>query len=145
MIYSSFACRIKYVQNKVINGIILKVLQRTLRRKSMDKQLRQILLKIKDTYRDLMSTDSIYLLDVNIGKEARKMGYVKLSARYDHSEVVIPLKESPAGMKVMIDGRTFVNYAQLELGLIVPNYVAQNAGVPFKHYHAKDSLVRVFA
>jgi hypothetical protein len=31
-------------------------------------------------------------------------------------------------MKVRIDGRTFVNYAQYDSGIVVPGYVAEKKG-----------------
>jgi hypothetical protein len=111
----------------------------------MNTELKKILYKISDEYHSIISNDSIYLLDINIGKEAEKMGYSHLSKTYHNAEVVIPLKHPLEGMKVMIDGRTFVNYVKLEPGIVVPEYVAQNAGITYRKYHAKDSMVRVFA
>ena len=48
-------------------------------------------------------------------------------------------------MKVRVDGRTFVNYAQFESGVVVPEYVAQKAGLPFQPYTANDSMILNFA
>ena len=48
-------------------------------------------------------------------------------------------------MKVRIDGRTYVNYAQLESGVAVPGYVAKEAGLPYKNFEPNDSMIRNFA
>jgi hypothetical protein len=44
-------------------------------------------------------------------------------------------------MKVRIDDRTFVNYAQFESGIVVPNYVAGQVDLPHRAYIAKDSML----
>ena len=48
-------------------------------------------------------------------------------------------------MKVRVDGRTFVNYAQFESGIAVPNYVAGQVDLPHIAYIAKDSMICNFA
>jgi hypothetical protein len=48
-------------------------------------------------------------------------------------------------MKVRIDGRTFVNYAQFESGIAVPNYVARQVDLPNRAYIAQDSMICNFA
>jgi hypothetical protein len=47
-------------------------------------------------------------------------------------------------MKVRIDGRTFVNYAQFESGVVVPDYVARDAGLSYKTFIPKDSMILNF-
>jgi hypothetical protein len=47
-------------------------------------------------------------------------------------------------MRVRVDGRTFVNYAQFESGVVVPGYVAQKARLPFQPYTANDSMILNF-
>ncbi len=111
----------------------------------MDKDLKTILNKISSDYESLISDNSIYILDLSLSKIAEAMGYPKVSKAYGTSEVVIPLKHPLPGMKVMIDGRTFINYAQIGPGVIVPEYVARKAGLPYHPYHAKDSMIRVFS
>jgi len=48
-------------------------------------------------------------------------------------------------MKVRIDGRTFVNYAQFDSGIAVPHYVARQVDLPHRAYVAKDSMICNFA
>jgi len=48
-------------------------------------------------------------------------------------------------MKVLIDGRTFVNYAQYDSGVVVPGYVAERAGLPSRPYVADESMILDFA
>jgi len=48
-------------------------------------------------------------------------------------------------MKVRIDGRTFVNYAQFESGIVTPNYVAERVDLPYRAYNARDSMICNFA
>ena len=48
------------------------------------------------------------------------------------------------GMKVRIDGRTFVNYVQSETGVAMPGYIAKYSGLPHKAYEAWDSMILNF-
>lgn len=47
-------------------------------------------------------------------------------------------------MSVRIDGRTFVDYAQLGSKVVVPGRVARETGRAFEPYTAMDSMVLVF-
>jgi len=47
-------------------------------------------------------------------------------------------------MKVPVDGRTFFNYAKFESGVVVPGYVAQKTGLPFRPYTANDRMILNF-
>jgi hypothetical protein len=49
------------------------------------------------------------------------------------------------GMKVRIDGRTFVNYAQFESGVVVPDHVAREAGLPYRAFVPNESMILNFA
>lgn len=111
----------------------------------MKGSLKKILSKISDDYRPLIAKDSIYFLDVNIGKTADRMGITDISSSYYDTNIIIPLKHPLSGMKVMVDGRTFINYAQLDTGLILAEYVAQEADIDYQTYHARESMIRVFA
>jgi hypothetical protein len=48
-------------------------------------------------------------------------------------------------MKVRIDGRTFVNYAQFESGVVVPGFVAKAAGLKYKTFIPLDSMILNFS
>ena len=59
-------------------------------------------------------------------------------------QAIIPLKKPVGGMKVRIDGRTFVNYAQYDTGVVVPGYGAKEAGLPFETFIPNDSMILNF-
>jgi len=44
-------------------------------------------------------------------------------------------------MKVRIDGRTFVNYAQYDSGIAVPGYLAKTGRRPFQTFVPNDSMI----
>jgi hypothetical protein len=48
-------------------------------------------------------------------------------------------------MKVRIDGRTFIDYAQFESGVVVPGYVAREAGLTYKTFLPLGSMILNFA
>ena len=110
----------------------------------MDKRLDKILSGIIDDFRDELSDDSIYFVDVNIGQRAARMGYDDLGNQYKTTEAVLYVRNPKKGMKVMIDGRTFVNYACLGPGVAVPSHVAKQTAMKHKPFTAADSLVRIF-
>ncbi len=68
-----------------------------------------------------------------------------IQSRFQNVSAIILLKAPAKGMKVLIDGRTFVDYAQFGSGIAVPGYVAREAGMPFKTYTAHDSMILNFA
>ncbi len=110
----------------------------------MDNRLDTILSGIIDEYRNDLTDDSIYFVDVNIGQRAARMGYDDLGNEYKTTEAVVFVKNPKKGMKVMIDGRTFVNYASLGPGVAVPSHVAERTALKHKPFTAADSLVRIF-
>ena len=73
------------------------------------------------------------------------MGYPELKERYANVNAIVPMKDPVEGMKVRIDGRTFVDYAQFESGVAVPGYVARDAGIPYITYIPNDSMILNFA
>jgi hypothetical protein len=111
----------------------------------MSNQLADVLKKIGEEFKEVISDRSRDYLEVDIGKKAESLGYPGLEEKYRDVDAVVPLKQPVPGMKVLIDGRTFVNYAQLESGVVVPGYVAREADLPFRTYEASDSMVRNFA
>jgi len=110
----------------------------------MRNKLKEVLTKIGDKYREDILGNSGVFLEIDIGKEAEKLGYDDLAEKYRGVEAAVPLKDSVDGMKVMIDGRTFVNYGQLDSGVIIPGRIAKEAALPYKPYEAPVSIVRTF-
>ena len=82
-----------------------------------------------------------HYMEVSIGEAAGKMGFADLKQKYKDALAVVPLKAPAPGMKVRIDGRTFINYAQFESGVAVPGYVARDAGLAHAAYTPHDSMV----
>ena len=56
-----------------------------------------------------------------------------------------PKKMPLMGMKVRIDGRTFVKYAQFDSGIVMPPYIARQANLSKRDYQAWDSMICNFA
>jgi hypothetical protein len=110
----------------------------------MSNKLGEVLTKIAEEYREEISVESGTFLELDIGKEAEKLGYSNTAEKYRGRVAVVPLKRTLDGIKVMMDGRTFVDYAQLETGVVIPGYIAKEAALPSKHYEAPESIVRVF-
>jgi hypothetical protein len=110
----------------------------------MSNELGEVLTKIGEEFKEEISKESGIFLEVDIGRQAKKLGYSNIVEKYRGVDAVVPLKQTVDGMKVMIDGRTFVNYAQLESGVVIPGHVAKEAALPYKYYEAHESIVRVF-
>ena len=111
----------------------------------MSNSLGRVLTKIGEQYRGEISHGARNYLEVDIGKQGGELGYPDVKEKYHDVFAVVPLKEAVRGMKVRIDGRTYVNYAQLESGVAVPGYVAKEAGLHYKAFEPNDSMIRNFA
>ena len=110
----------------------------------MKHHLSEILYKIGDQYRDQILDGARNYLEVNIGKEAEKLGYTDVKQQYAMVNVIVPLKKPINGMKVRIDGRTFVNYARFDSGLVAPGSVAEDAGLSYTAFIPNDSMILNF-
>ena len=107
----------------------------------MTDNLRAVLAKIGEEYQENIQKDSRYYLEINIAQKAAELGFSEAKESYGNAYAIVPLKHPISGMKVRIDGRTFVNYAQFESGIAVPNYVAGQIDLPHRAYVAKDSMI----
>jgi hypothetical protein len=107
----------------------------------MKKHLDKILESITEEYRNNMLDNARHYLEVNIGERAESIGYPELKEKYNRVYAIVPLKNPVRGMKVRIDGRTFVNYAQYESGIVVPGYIANDAVQSYKSYTPNDSMI----
>jgi len=110
----------------------------------MNNELNEVLKKIVEEYKGSIAKGSRNYLEVDIGKKAAGCGYEKLAGKFDGVNAIVPLSRPMAGMKVRIDGRTFVNYAQVESGIAVPGYVAEAAGLPREAFIPNDSMILNF-
>ena len=111
----------------------------------MVDKLSEVLTDISERFRDDILNGARHYLEVNIGTVAEKMGYGDVKEKYKSVNAVVPLKRPFIGMKVRIDGRTFVDYAQFETGVVVPGYLAREAGLPYKAFVPNDSMILNFA
>ena len=110
----------------------------------MNTQLTEIITRLATTYGDDISPESRFILEIDLGSEAERLGYGELGRRFRGVAAVVPVRAPVAGMKVLIDGRTFVDYAQYDSGIAVPGYVARETDLPAAPYRPDDSLIRQF-
>lgn len=107
----------------------------------MDGRLKKLLDHIGEIYKEKIDPTSRHYLELNLGQQARDMRFDDLSEELKDSYAVIPIKEPEPGMKVRIDGRTFVDYCLHPSGFAVPGYVVKAAGIPCPTYTANDSMI----
>jgi len=88
-----------------------------------------------------MNKIECFSIEVSIGQRAVELGYPELEVPYRKTFAVVPLKEPESGMKVRIDGRTFVDYAEYESGIAVPGYLARKAGKKYRTFVPRDSMI----
>ena len=110
----------------------------------MNKELDKFLQEIAEKFGDKICADARNYLEINIGKQAEMMGFLHLKEKFRDVNVIVPLKNPVKGMKVRIDGRTFVNYAQFESGIALPGYVASDTALPSKPFIPNDSMILNF-
>lgn len=111
----------------------------------MREKLSDVLTKIGEDYGENIQNDSRHYLEISIARKAAELGFSEDEVQCNDAFAIVPLKDPVGGMKVRIDGRTFVNYAQFESGIVVPNYIARQVDLPQRPYSAKDSMICNFA
>ena len=107
----------------------------------MNQRLNEVLEAIGDCYRGKIQRGSRHYLEVNVGKTAAALGYGELEEKYATTFAIVPLNAPQRGMKVRIDGRTFVDYAEYASGIAVPGYLARESGNAFVPFVANDSMI----
>ena len=107
----------------------------------MNTHLQEVIKKLEETYTEQLAEGARNYLEVDIGELGKQLGYAELETDYRRVFAVVPLKNHLSGMKVRIDGRTFVNYAQFDSGIAVPGYVAREIGLPSQKFTARDSMI----
>jgi len=103
--------------------------------------LSKVLSEIGEEYKGNINNNSRHYLEISLAQKATELGLSEVNKHYKNVCAIVPLKRPVSGMKVRIDGRTFVNYAQFESGVVVPNYVANQVDLPHKAYAANDSMI----
>ena len=111
----------------------------------MDNKLNEVLDSIDREFGDLVRKGARHYVEVSVGKQAEKLGYHDLREKYKDTYAVVPLREPRNGMKVRIDGRTFVNYAEFESGIAVPGYLTREAQRSFTVFVPNDSMICNFS
>jgi hypothetical protein len=111
----------------------------------MKNKLDHILETIETKYNPSILKNARNYLEIEIGKVAAKLGYHDLKKRYAGVHAVVPLKEAVQGMKVRIDGRTFVDYVQFESGIAIPGYIASDSQRLRQKYVPNDSMILNFS
>lgn len=110
----------------------------------MKTALGKVITRIGEEFKnDILPTSRLYI-EVSIGERAQVLGLSELRGRYHDLFAIVPLKRPADGMRVRIDGRTFINYAQFESGVVVPGYVAEETGLPYKPFVPEDSMILNF-
>ena len=107
----------------------------------MNDNIKKILYLLGEEYKDRISGNARNYIEVDLGDKAQIFGYDDLKDKFHGTNAVIPLKRPDRGMKVRIDGRTFVNYGQFDSGIAVPGYVAKESGLPYKTFFPNDSMI----
>ena len=111
----------------------------------MNDHLDQTLESIGQAFAGRINHAARHYVEVDIGETAEKLGYTDVGRKYQKVLAFVPLKHAQKGMKVRIDGRTFVKYGQLESGVVVPGRVAGNSKLSYKTFVPNDSMILNFA
>ena len=107
----------------------------------MDDRIDRLLEHIEETHRGKIQRGARHYMEVNLGEQARMLGFADLGEKYKNAHAIIPLKMPQKGMKARIDGRTFVNYAEYDSGMAVPLFLAKASGKKFRAFIPYDSMI----
>jgi hypothetical protein len=111
----------------------------------MNQNIDNILETIGEQYSDDLQSGARHYLEVDIGRKADELGCPEIGKRFRKVYAVVPLKVPAEGMKVRIDGRTFIDYAEFESGVVVPGYVAREAELTYQTFIPLDSMILNFS
>lgn len=110
----------------------------------MSQIFTEIVKKTGEEYRNRIQKGSRFYMEVNMGKQADKFGLSGYRGQYENIFAIIPLKQPVKGMKVRIDGRTFVNYIQVESGIAIPGNMAKKVNLTYETFIPNDSMILNF-
>jgi len=111
----------------------------------MINRMDELLTAMKTKYQHDAQHDSRHYKEVNMGQEAAELGFEDITEKLAKINAIIPLKNALHGMKVRIDGRTFVNYVQFDSGVTLPGHAVGDTQLPHKQYAAQDSMIFNFS
>ena len=107
----------------------------------MKNRLSDLLDHIGESCKAEIAPNARHYKELSVGRLAQEMGYPELSEPFKNAYAVVPLKVPSAGMKVRIDGRTFVDYRRHASGIAIPGYVARAAGRRYENFIPNDSMI----
>ena len=107
----------------------------------MENNLNIVLEKIGDDYKDVLQADGRNYMEVSISQKAAELGLTDIEECYKDALAILPIDGPVEGMKVRIDGRTFVNYVQFDTGVVVPNHISQFSTLNHSPYTAQNSMI----
>jgi len=107
----------------------------------MTNNLSEVLTKIGEESQEQICDVSRHYLEISLAQKAAELGFSEAKERFRDVYAIVPLKQPVSEMKVRIDGRKFINYAQFESGIAAPHYVARQVDLPHRAYVAKDSMI----
>jgi hypothetical protein len=110
----------------------------------MKTSLGKIIKKIEKDHAGHISGGARNYKEVALSKTADEIGLADAADCFRDVHAIVPIKAPVKGMKVRIDGRTFVNYVQFDSGVAVPGYVAESSDLPHKAYEPWDSMILNF-
>ncbi len=110
----------------------------------MEKELDKLLISIGKKFENKVCATGRNYVEIDLGKQAEVLGYPTLKEKCQNIFAIVPLKNEVDGMKVRIDGRTFVKYAQFESGIAVPGYVVSGTSLPHRVFVPNDSMILNF-
>jgi len=110
----------------------------------MTNKLNKIIEKIVVDHAEQISGGARNYKEVNLSETAGELGFTDAADCFRDVNAIVPIKTPVEGMKVRIDGRTFVNYVQFESGVAVPGYVAESSDLSHKAYEPWDSMILNF-
>jgi hypothetical protein len=107
----------------------------------MNNRIDELLEHLEKIHVGKIQPGSRNYMEVNLAEYALKYGFIEIGETYKTACAIIPLKEPQPGMKVRIDGRTFVNYAEYDSGMAVPGYLAKASSRKFRTFVPNDSMI----
>ena len=110
----------------------------------MSNNLDLTLKAIEDSYASKIEGSSRFYVEVDIGAQAEEMGFPDVAKRYRKVLAIVPLREAERGMKVRIDGRTFIDYGQLASGVAIPGRAVRHSRRNYKTFIPNDSMILNF-
>ena len=107
----------------------------------MKNNLDDVLSAIEYEYEDRIQRGARHYMEVGLAEKARSMGFDDLAECFRTASAIVPLRTPQDGMKVRIDGRTFVNYAEYDSGVAIPGYLAESSAKSSRTFIPQDSMI----